>query len=78
MATGILATAFLAEYFLGESSYQSYVDATDPTDAKSYRDKSEMYTQLQTPTAIVSGMSTGFSIYATINLEDIKTKLSTK
>ena len=75
MATGIIATAFAAEYLLGESSYQSYIDATNPNDAKSYRDQSEMYTQLQTPTAIALGLSAGFSIYTTISLDDLKKKL---
>ena len=78
MATGIIATAFLAEYLMGEISYQSYVDATDPTDAKSYRDQSEMYTSLQTPTAALLGASVGFTLYTTISLDDLKKKLSLK
>jgi hypothetical protein len=78
IASGIIASAFVAEYILGKSSYQSYVDATDPTDAKSFRDQSEMFTTLKTPTAALLGASAGFTLYTTINLESLKTKLSLK
>ena len=78
MATGIIATAFLAEYILGESSYKSYKNATIATDAQKYRDQNEMFTTLKTPTAALLGVSAGFTLYTTINLESLKTKLSLK
>jgi len=78
LATGIIAAAFAAEYLLSEISYQSYVDATDPSDAQKYRDQNEMFTALQTPTAALLGASAGFTLYTTISLESLKTKLSLK
>ena len=78
IATGIIATAFAAEYLLGESSYQSYIDATDPTDAKRYRDQSEMYTAMQGPTAALLSVTVGLTLGTTIRLESLKTKLSLK
>ena len=78
MATGIIATAFVAEYLLGKSSYKSYENATTATDAQKYRDKNEMFTTLKTPTATLLGVSAGFTLYTTINLERLKTKLGLK
>ena len=78
MATGIIATAFAAEYLLGKSSYKSYKNATIATDAQKYRDQNEMFTTLKTPTAALLGVSAGFTLYTTINLESLKTKLSLK
>jgi TolB-like protein len=78
MATGIIATAFAAEYFLGKSSYKSYKNATTATDAQKYRNQNEMFTTLKTPTAALLGASAGFTLYTTISLESLKTKLSLK
>ena len=78
MATGIIATAFAAEYLLGKSSYKSYQNATDPTDAQKYRDQNEMFTTLKTPTGALLGVSAGFTLYTTISLESLKTMLTLK
>ena len=78
ITSGIIATALAAEYVLGESSYQSYVDATTLTDIENYRKQSEMYTALSTPTAVLLGVSVGYNLYFNISLQSLKKKLSLK
>ncbi len=73
--TGILAGILATEYFMAEYSYSSYVESTNSIDAESNRRNYEKFTDLQTPTAIVLGITTLFSASVTLDIRDLKVKL---